>query len=139
MKKSQAGVNVEGASNNGKIVTFTNTVAGMYRLTTGEVDMFFGATPSKEQINDAKARGIEFDITPIGKEAFVFFVEADNPVSNLYSDDIKQIYHGNIVNWAEVGGINQNIKAFQRPEGSGSQTMMEYFMDNIDLKKTRNL
>lgn len=121
--------------NNGTIVTFTNTVDGIYRLTIGEVDMFYGARPSKEQINEAKEMGVEFEVTPIGKEAFVFFVESDNPVSDISSNQIKQIYHGDIVNWADVGGENQKIKAFQRPKNSGSQTMMEYFMGDTDLKK----
>jgi len=35
---------------NGKIVTFTNTSVGYTRLINGEVDMFFGAKPSKSQL-----------------------------------------------------------------------------------------
>ena len=33
-----------------KIVTFTNTSVGYTRLINGEVDMFFGAKPSKSQL-----------------------------------------------------------------------------------------
>lgn len=126
---------------NGKIVTFTNTVEGFARLIykdefNGEgVDMFFGAYPSQEQLDEAKELGIELEITPIGKEAFVFFVEKHNPVDNLSSEQIKAIYHGDITNWKEVGGNNEKILAFQRPKNSGSQTMMEYFMDDISLKE----
>ena len=40
---------------------------------------------------------------PIGKEAFVFFVEEDNPIDNLTSDQIRQIYSGEITNnWSLI-------------------------------------
>ena len=118
---------------NGKIVTFTNTVIGFSRLLDREVDLLFGARPSKSQFDTAKSREIELTVTPIGREAFVFFVENDNPVDNLTSEQIRAIYHGEIKNWKEVGGKNQAIKAFQRPKDSGSQSMMEYFMSDVSL------
>ena len=62
---------------NGKIVTFTNTVRGFERLAEGEADLFFGARPSADQMNYARECGVEPEITPIGKEAFVFFVHPD--------------------------------------------------------------
>lgn len=122
---------------NGKIVTFTNTVQGFIRLLFGAdgIDMFFGAKPSASQLQEAKESGVELNVTPIGKEAFVFFVEEDNPVDNLTTDQVKAIYHGDITNWKEVGGKNQKIRAFQRPKNSGSQTMMEYFMGDVSLKE----
>lgn len=126
---------------NGKIVTMTNTLNGFERLVNRDaekfgrrVDMFFGARPSESQMEMAKNYGVELDITPIGKEAFVFFVEEDNPMENLTSEQIKAIYHGDITNWSELGGKDQEILAFQRPANSGSQTMMEYFMGDVSLK-----
>lgn len=120
---------------NGKIVTFTNTSVGYTRLINGNIDMFFGAKPSKSQLAEAKEAGVEFEYTPIGQEAFVFFVNKDNPVSNLSTQQIKDIYHGDITNWQKVGGLNKDILAFQRPERSGSQAMMTYFMGDIPLKE----
>lgn len=120
---------------NGKIVTFTNTSVGYSRLINGEVDMFFGAKPSQSQLEEAKEAGVEFEYTPIGQEAFVFFVNKGNPVSNLSTQQIKDIYHGDITNWKDVGGKNKEILAFQRPERSGSQAMMTYFMGDLSLKE----
>ncbi len=122
-------------SENGKIVTFTNTLQAFQRLWERKVDITFGARPSKEQLQLAKDSHVELNITPIGKEAFVFFVEPDNPITDLTSEQIRAIYHGDITNWKELGGKNQQILAFQRPENSGSQAMMEYFMGDISLKK----
>lgn len=119
---------------NGKIVSFTNTSVGYTRLINGEVDMFFGAKPSPSQIEEAKQQGVEFEFTPIGKEAFVFFVNENNPIDSLTSKQIKDIYHGSITNWKEVGGENHKILPFQRPERSGSQSMMIHFMGDVSLK-----
>ena len=126
---------------NGKIVTFTNSLQGYLRLIYRDgahgVDMFFGARPSPSQLREAQEEGVELEITPIGREAFVFFTEEDNPVNGLTSEQIRAIYHGDITNWSELGGKDQEIIAFQRPKDSGSQTMMEYFMGDISLKEPK--
>lgn len=120
---------------NGKIVSFTNTSLGYSRLINGEVDMFFGAKPSASQIEEAKNAGVEFEYAPIGREAFVFFVNQENPIEQLTTQQIKDIYHGTITNWKQLGGENNDIIAFQRPERSGSQAMMNAFMGEISLKE----
>lgn len=120
---------------NGKIVTFTNSQNGYYRLIDGEVDIFFGAKPSQEQLFYAEEQGKEIELIEIGKEAFVFFVDSNNPITDLTKENIQAIYHGDVTNWNEVGGKNEKILAFQRPENSGSQVMMNYFMNGISLKK----
>ncbi len=120
---------------NGLIVTFTNTVRAVQRLADREADMVFGARTSEDQKLYASEKGVTLAETPIGREAFVFFVEESNPVNDLSSDQIRAIYHGDITNWKEVGGKDQEIIAFQRPENSGSQTMMKYFMKDVSLKE----
>ena len=120
---------------NGEIVQFSNTVCGFDRLVNKDVDLFFGARPSEEEIAQAWQHDhVRLEVTPIGKEGFVFFVEEDNPVDSLTTEQVKAIYAGQITNWAEVGGKDEEIVAFQRPEGSGSQNVMVYFMGDTALK-----
>ena len=102
----------------------TNTRNAYERLINGEIDIFFGAQPSKQQLELAKSNGVALNLTPIAKEAFVFFVNSDNPIDSLTLEQIQDIYQKNISNWKELGGNNESIMAFQRPEGSGSQTIM---------------
>lgn len=125
----------ESSSTNGKIVSFTNTSIGYRRLIEKEIDMFFGAKPSSDQLEEAKMMGVELEYTPIGKEAFVFFVNQNNPITSLTTHQIKSIYHGDITNWKDVGGKDNEIIAFQRPAESGSQSMMNYFMGDVSLKE----
>ena len=116
-------------------IQFQNTIYAYEKLLSGDIDIFFGARPSEAQLEMTKEAGVELKLTPIGKEAFVFFVNENNPVDALSSEQLRDIYSGRITNWRKVGGENQKILAFQRPENSGSQTMMEYFMGDTALRK----
>ena len=115
-------------------IEFSNTIYAYEKLLDGEVDICFGARPSEKQLQMAEDAGKEAVLTPIGKEAFIFFINDANPVDNLSSEQIRGIYSGKIKNWREVGGNDDKILAFQRPSNSGSQTMMEYFMGDTPLK-----
>jgi phosphate transport system substrate-binding protein len=58
-------------------------------------------------------------------------VNGKNRITGLTTSQIKDIYSGKITNWKDTGGKNQSIKAFQRPEGSGSQTMLLKVMGEV--------
>ncbi|ADY56118.1 hypothetical protein Sgly_1821 [Syntrophobotulus glycolicus DSM 8271] len=116
-----------------EIVACTNTRNAYGRLIEGEADIIFVAGPSAEQLQMARESNVELKLTPIGREAFVFFVNAQNPVSALSITDIQGIYSGKIKNWRDLGGQNTKIRAFQRPENSGSQTALIKFMGDIPL------
>ncbi len=103
------------------------------RLISGQADILFTAGPSERQLADATARGVELVLTPIGREAFVFFVNPANPVDGLTLEQIRGIYSGRITGWSEVGGRWMTIQAFQRNPGSGSQTMLERIMGGTPL------
>ena len=116
-------------------IQFTNTIYAYEKLLEGEIDIFFGAKPSANQLEMAEKAGVELRLTPIAKEAFVFLVSDENPVDGLSSEQIRDIYSGEINNWRNVGGRNLRILPFQRPKNSGSQTMMEYFMGDTPLRE----
>ena len=107
---------------------YNNTPGGYQLLAEKQTDLFIGVYPSEEQIAYAETNNTTYKYTPIGTEAFVFFVHKDNPIENLTTEQIQSIYSGEITNWKDVGGKNEKIEAFQRNEGSGSQSMLERFM-----------
>ncbi len=108
-----------------KLVRHSTTPEAYDRLIKGETDLIFVAQPSNAQRAAAEAAGHPLQLTPIAREAFVFFVHQDNPVDGLTSDQIRAIYTKKITNWKAVGGRDEKILPFQRPEGSGSQTALE--------------
>lgn len=116
-----------------KYVAFNNTVYAFKDLINKRCDIFFGAMPSKQQQADAAALGEELLLTPIAREAFVFFVSSDSPVSSLTTQQVRDIYSGKIKNWQQLGGEDRRILAFQRPEGSGSQTLLQHIMGSTPI------
>ncbi len=115
------------------IFEYNNTPDGYRLLAEKETDIFIGVYPSDEQMAYAEENQTTFEYTPIGTEAFVFFVHKDNPITNLTTEQIKDIYSGKITNWKDVGGKNEKIAAFQRNEGSGSQSMLKRFMGDTPI------
>ena len=107
---------------------YRNTIRGYTAVVDGTADILFCASPSKEQKKYAKEKGVELIYVPIGLEAFVFFVNENNPVNDLTAEQIRSIYSGDIKNWSAAGGENRSINPITRLSGSGSQTAMEAFM-----------
>jgi len=115
-------------------VRCTTTPNAYNALINGEVDIIFCMEPSKEQIDTAAKKGVKLNLTPIGKDAFVFVVQADNPVNNISYEQIRGIYSGQITDWKELGwDDHEEIKAFQRDKGSGSQTLLESIMGDLPI------
>ncbi|MER2169534.1 MAG: substrate-binding domain-containing protein [Psychrobacillus psychrodurans] len=114
-------------------VLVSTTPYAYENLFSGKVDMIFAAAPSESQKKIAEQKGLELTMTPIGREAFVFFVNQKNPVDNLTVDQITDIYTGKVSSWEQLGGKNDPIRAFQRPEDSGSQSALQSLMKGMPL------
>jgi len=118
-------------------VLCSTTVRAYDNLLNGKVDIIFCAAPSDSQIKQFYENNVNIKLVPIGKEAFVFFVNKNNVIDNLTIKNIQDIYSGKIKNWKKLNGANQKIRAFQRPENSGSQTMLEKIMGDVSIMKPR--
>ncbi len=114
---------------------YKNTVRGYKAIVGGETDILFCASPSAEQKAYAEEKGVEPVYVPVGLEAFVFFVNKDNPVDSLSVEQIRKIYAGEYTNWKEVGGTDRMINPVSRLEGSGSQSAMDSFMGEYEIGK----
>jgi phosphate transport system substrate-binding protein len=102
-------------------------------LINGKCDLIFSVPLSEEQVKQAADKGMELEMTAVAAEGFVFVVNAKNPVDTLTQQQLRDIYSGKITNWKEVGGEDKPIEAFQRNEGSGSQSMMLRFMGDTTM------
>jgi phosphate transport system substrate-binding protein len=106
-------------------------------LLAGESDVVFLMDVSADQFAAARQQGWQLNLTPIGREAFVFIVNAKNPVSNLTQEQIRAIYSGNITHWSQVDsnsfGKSRKIKAYQRNRNSGSQTALIKIMGGAPI------
>lgn len=112
---------------------YKNTVRGYRAIVDGETDILFCAAPSEEQKQYAKEKGVELIYTPVGLEAFVFFVNINNPVNDLSVEQVRDIYAGKYTNWSQVGGADRVIYPLTRLPGSGSQSAMDAFMAGREI------
>ncbi len=118
-------LNFTGKDLNSLGIQYTNTHQGYLKLINNETDFLIVPQPSDDELKLAKDKGIELEFTKVVNEGFVFFVNKDNKIDNLTLQQVQKIYTGEITNWNQVGGDNQNILAFQGQENVESQTGLE--------------
>jgi phosphate transport system substrate-binding protein len=106
-------------------INHSKTGKAYTKLVDGEVDLILVVEPSEDNKAYADEKKVTLKLSKVANEGFVFFVNKRNPVNSLTADQIRKIYSGEITNWKEVGGLDAEIVAFQRPVNSGSQTGME--------------
>jgi len=107
------------------MMVFTRTTHAFRNLAAGLSDVLIVAEPPPGILDELAELEIEVDMAPIAVDALVFIVNASNPVENLTSAQLRDIYSGVITNWQQVGGDNVEIAAFQRNEEAASQTLMQ--------------
>ncbi len=95
---------------------------GLYDTDTQMLVVYEAPDYVKKELEEAKA---ELESKPIGRDALVFIVNEDNPVTDLTQQQLRDIYAGKITNWKDVGGQDLDIVAFQRRSDSGSQTLFQ--------------
>ena len=116
-------------------VLCTNTLNAYKAVVAGERDIVFVAGASAGQMTAARAAGADLRFTPIGREAFVFLTGAGNPIGDVTYQQIRNIYSGKTAYWSSLGWLEGGkIIAFQRPEGSGSQTGLQSIMGKLPIQ-----
>jgi phosphate transport system substrate-binding protein len=122
-------------NNGGGPFRFLGGEKGMAALTGGETDIRFGYYPeSAREVADSAPGYSELVWHRMGKDALIFFVNKNNPIDNLSSEDIRRIYDGDVTNWKELGGADEAIVAYQRAPDSESQIFMKEFMGIFPLR-----
>lgn len=111
--------------NAGALVQFNRTTQSFRNLQEGYCDIVIAAEPKNQVFDEMEQAHFGYEIQQIATEALVFVVNEDNPVDNLTTGQLQDIYAGKITNWAQVGGNDAPIEAFQRNATAGSQVMME--------------
>ena len=58
----------------------------------------------------------------IAKDGLAIIVNPENPIKNLTSDQIRDIYAAEITDWSQIGGTKARINIIAREEGSGTRS-----------------
>lgn len=109
---------------------FTGSSAGLESLAAGSVDI---GDSSRALTDDEKATGAVENIVAI--DGIATITDTQNTVTDLKSEDLAKIYKGEITNWKELGGADENIVVIGREAGSGTRDAFEELMDVKDACK----
>jgi phosphate transport system substrate-binding protein len=110
-------------------VTGGGSGVGIAALIDGEVDIATASREMKaEEIDAAKANGVNPVETTIAYDGITVIVNPSNPISELTFDQLRGIYNGTISNWKDVGGEDAAIVVITRDSSSGTY---EYFKEDV--------
>ena len=100
--------------------------AGIAALINGTTDICQASRTIKQQeIDQAKANGVEPYEIQVATDALSEVVNPSNPVSELTIEQLSAIYTGKIINWKEVGGKDATIVAIARDTNSGTHVFFK--------------
>lgn len=109
---------------------FTGSGAGIEAVTSGTADI---GNSSRALTDEEKAAGLEENIVAIDGIAVV--VNPENKVSGITTEQLKQIYTGEITNWSQIGGSDEAIVVIGREAGSGTRGAFEEILGIEDACK----
>ena len=113
-------------------VTGGGSGTGIASLINGTVDLANASRQIKEEeIEGAKANGVNPVEHIIARDAIAVIVNPENPIDKLTLQQISDIYSGKIDNWSEVGGEDRPIVRLSRETNSGTHV---YFL-LLDLSR----
>jgi ABC-type phosphate transport system, periplasmic component len=120
-----------------KVVKSSQTHNSYINLIDKEADIVLTArTMSPAEKKYAEDRGVNLIETPIAIDAFIFIINPQNPINELTSENIQDIYTGKVTRWEELGWLSSTfpptppwlptkISPYIRNPNSGSQELMD--------------
>ena len=109
---------------------FTGSGAGLESLAKGTVDI---GDASRALSDDEKAGGAIENIVAI--DGIAVITDSENAVSDITNAQLAQIYTGEITNWSDLGGADEQIVVIGREAGSGTRDAFEELNDVKDACK----
>ena len=117
-------------------VTFTynptGSGSGITAVQEGRCDIGLSSRALKDEETEAGLKG-----ETVALDGIAIIVNNENPVTDLTLEQIAQIYTGEITNWSEVGGNDEEIVLIGREAGSGTRDGFESITGTEDLCQYR--
>ena len=116
--------------NDSATAEFTGSSAGIESLEAGSVDI---GDASRALSDDEKSQGIVENIVAI--DGIAVITDTANTITDIKSEDLAKVYTGEITNWKDLGGPDEQIVVIGREAGSGTRDAFEELMDVKDSCK----
>lgn len=109
---------------------------GIAALINGTVDFANASREMKEEeVAEIEGAGGTVVETQVAIDGIAVIVNPNNPVTALSLADLGKIYRGEITNWSEVGGPDEDIVLLSRDTSSGTY---EYFKEAVVAAEDEN-
>lgn len=118
--------------NNNIAVTGGGSGTGISAMINGTADLANSSRQMKdEEIAQAKAQGIEVEEHIVGLDGIAVIVNPGNPVSELTTQQLSDIFTGKVTDWSQVGGSAGPIVILSRESNSGTHVFFkEHVLNN---------
>jgi phosphate transport system substrate-binding protein len=116
-------------------VTGGGSGTGISALINGTTDVCQASramkSAEKEKLRERYATtGVEI---PVAKDGLAVYLNASNPIGELTTDQLKQIFTGKITSWKDLGGPDAKIIVYSRENSSGTYVFFkEHVLQNAD-------
>ena len=108
-------------------VEYTGSGAGLESLAAGSIDIGNASRGLKDSEVQTGAVG-----NTIALDGIAVIVDKENAVTDLTSEQLKQIYTGEVSNWSDLGGADEAIVVIGREAGSGTRDAFEELLELKD-------
>lgn len=117
-------------------VTVNYTGSGSGAGVTSAIDGTADLGLASRALKSEEEKGAQANIVALDGVAIV--VNPDNAVDDLTVDQIAQIFKGEITNWKDLGGADEEIAVYGREAGSGTRGAFEELVGVEDACKYLN-
>ncbi len=93
---------------------------GLNSLMNGSVDMAYSDLPSS-----GRTGLVDYQVAAL---TFAVVVNSDTGITTLTTAQLRAIYTGQVTNWSQVGGSNEQIVILTQPAGSTIRAIFETFV-----------
>jgi len=115
-------------------VTGGGSGTGIAALINGTTDICAASRSIKpEEIEEAKSKNVEPKEFVVASDGIALVVNPDNPIDELSTEQLREIFTGEVTNWSEVGGPDAEILVLSRESSSGTYVFFqEHVLDKQD-------
>lgn len=127
------GILIESFEGNGIDVTYnpTGSGAGITAALEGRADIGLSSRALKDQEQE-KLQGID-----VAYDGIVIVVNKSNKLTDITTEQIKDVFTGKITNWKDLGGADAPVVLIGREAGSGTRDGFESVTGTKDSCKYR--
>ncbi|TMC76098.1 MAG: phosphate ABC transporter substrate-binding protein [Chloroflexi bacterium] len=104
------------------VVTETGSNSAIKLVLSNTIDLGFVS----RSLTESESRQVT--PVPIGFSGTALVAHAGNPATNVTKDDLRRIYSGEVMNWSELGGIDQAVRPYIREPNAATRQTFETFL-----------